>query len=62
MLDVHIVFGCTHFHKNIYRIPTVEKETDHKPLEAILKKPLHQVPARLQRMTITIKYSINLVY
>ena len=44
-------------------MPTVEVETDHKPLEAILKKPFHQAPVRLQRMIITIlKYSINLIY
>ena len=44
-------------------MPTIEVETDHKPLEAILKKPLHQAPARLQKMILSIqKYSINLVY
>ena len=39
-----IVFGCTRFHDYIYGIPNVEVETDHKPLESILKKPLHQAP------------------
>ena len=58
-----IVFGCTHFHEYIYGMPTVEVETDHKPLEANLKKSLHQAPARLQKMIMTIrKYVINLVY
>jgi len=37
-----ILFGCTRFHEYIYGIPNIEVETDHKPLEAILKKPLHQ--------------------
>ena len=37
-----VVFGCTRFHEYIYGMPTVEVETDHKPLEAILKRPLHQ--------------------
>ena len=58
-----IVFGCTHFHEYIYGMTTVEVETDHKPLEANLKKSLHQAPARLQKMIMTIqKYVINLVY
>ena len=58
-----IAFGCTRFHQYIFGMPTIEVETDHKPLEAILKKPLHQAPARLQRMIMSIqKYSINLVY
>ena len=35
-----VVFGCTRFHEYIYGLPNVEVETDHKPLEAILKKPL----------------------
>ena len=42
-----VAFGCTRFHKYIYGMPTIEVETDHKPLEAIFKKPLHQAPARL---------------
>ena len=58
-----VAFGCTRFHEYIFGMPTIEVETDHKPLEAILKKPLHQAPARLQRMILSIqKYSINLVY
>ena len=58
-----IVFGCTRFHEYIYGLPNVETEKDHKPLEAILKKPLHQAPARLQRMIMTTqKYPINVVY
>jgi len=38
-------------------------ETDHKPLEAIFKKPLYQAPARLQKIIMSVqKYPINLVY
>ena len=44
-----IVFGCTRFHEYIFRLQNVEIETDHKPLEMILTKPLHQAPARLQK-------------
>ena len=50
-----IVFGCTKFHDFIFGIPNVEIETDHKPLETILKKPLHQAPARLQKMIMAIQ-------
>jgi len=58
-----VAFGCTRFHEYIFGMPTIEVETDHKLLEAILKKPLHQAPARLQKMILSIqKYSINLVY
>ena len=58
-----IVFGCTKFHDYIYGLPKVLVETDHKPLESILCKPLHQAPARLQRMIMSIqKYPINVHY
>jgi len=58
-----IVFGCTRFHEYIYGMPQVEVETDHKPLEMILKKPLHQAPARLQKMVMVVqKYPINVKY
>ena len=58
-----IVFGCNKFHDYVYGMPIIEVETDHKPLEAILKKPFYQAPARLQKMIMSIqKYPINLVY
>ena len=58
-----IVFGCLKFHDYIYGLPEVDVETDHKPLETILRKPLHAAPARLQRMMMSIqKYSIRVVY
>jgi hypothetical protein len=38
-------------------------ETDHKPLEAILKKSIHQAPLRLQRMILRLKpYAIKVKY
>ena len=41
-----------------FGMPTIEVETDHKPLEAIFKKPLYRAPARLQKMIMSIqKYS-----
>ena len=58
-----IVFGCTRFHQYIFGMPQLEVETDHKPLETILKKPLHQAPARLQKMVMVVqKYPICVRY
>ena len=58
-----VVFGCTKFHDYIHGMPNVEVESDHKPLEAILKKPLHQATLRLQKMIMTTqKYSLNVTY
>ena len=44
-----IVYGCTKFHQYVYG-KKVKVQTDHKPLEALFKKTLFQVPQRLQRM------------
>jgi len=58
-----IVFGCNKFHPYLYGMPTIEVETDHKPLEFILRKPLYPAPTRLQKMITSIqKYPINLEY
>ena len=57
-----VVFGCEKFHQYVFgRVFTVE--SDHKPLEAIFKKPLNQCPLRLQRMRIRLQpYSFKLIY
>ena len=58
-----IVFGCAKFAEYVVgRDTTVE--TDHKPLEAIIKKPLHAAPLRLQRMLVQLQHypGIQLVY
>ena len=58
-----VVFGCTRFHDYIYGLKEIQVETDHKPLESILKKPLHQAPMRLQRMILQIqKYPLIVTY
>ena len=58
-----VAFGCTKFHEYIYGMPNVEVESDHKPLEAILRKPLHQAPLRLQKFIMTIqKHSLKVTY
>ena len=58
-----VVFGCTRFHDFIYRVNDFTVESDHKPLETILKKPLCQAPLCLQKMILTVqKYSLNVIY
>jgi hypothetical protein len=57
-----IVFGCKRFHRYVHG-KTITIETDHKPLENILRKPLSQAPSRLQKMLMRVQeYDINLVY
>lgn len=48
-----IVFGCTKFH--VFGQRRLQVQSDHKPLERITRKPLHQVPLRLQRMRLTLQ-------
>ena len=57
-----IVFACTHFHQYICgRKITVT--TDHKPLEAILSKPINRAPPRLQRMMLVLQqYELSFQY
>ena len=49
-----IVYGAQKFHRFIYERPTVV-ESDHKPLQYILNRPLHQAPLRLQKMMLTLQ-------
>ena len=56
-----IVFSCTKF-LYIYGFHT-KVQTDHKPLEVIFKKTLHQVSPRLQRMLLCLqKYDLDIKY
>jgi hypothetical protein len=58
-----IVFGCERFHQYIYGHHNVLVQSDHKPLETIMKKPLASAPPRLQRMLLRLqKYSIKVVH
>ena len=58
-----VVFCCVKFQDYIYGSPSITIETDHKPFEAILSKPLHATPAQLQQMIMSIqKYPIHVVY
>jgi hypothetical protein len=49
-----VVFGFERFNQYTYA-RHVEVETDHKPLEAITKKPLSIAPPRLQRMLLRLQ-------
>lgn len=57
-----IVFGATKFHDYIYGRP-VTVESDHKPLESIMKKPICAVPPRIQRMLFKVqKYDMKVQF
>jgi hypothetical protein len=49
-----ILFGLARFHQYIYGKHVIV-ESDHKPLEAIIKKPLANTPPRLQRMLLRLQ-------
>ncbi len=57
-----IVFGCEKFYQYTFgRHFTVE--SDHKPLEMIMKKPLADTPLRLQKMLLKLqKYDLTVTY
>ena len=57
-----IAWGAEKFHTYLYGRKVVV-ETDHKPLEAIFKKPLNSAPPRLQRMLLKLtKYDLDVHY
>ena len=54
--------GCIKFHQYVYG-KKVKVQTDHKPLEALFKKPLFQAPQRLQRMMLRLqRYDLQVEY
>ena len=57
-----IVYGCEKFHQYLYG-RDINVESDHKLLESIFKKPLHQAPMRLQRMLLRLqRYTLKVTY
>ena len=57
-----IVFGTEKFEQYIYG-RRVKVETDHKPIESIMKKNLLSAPKRLQRMMLRLqKYHLEVTY
>ena len=58
-----IVFACERFDTYIYGRDVVSVETDHKPLEAIVRKALNSAPQRLQRMLLRLqRYNLEIRY
>ena len=58
-----IVFACERFDQYVYGREKVSVQSDHKPLEAIFKKPLVTAPKRLQRMMLRLqRYSLDVNY
>jgi hypothetical protein len=58
-----ICFGCKKFHDYVYGKGPITIETDHKPLLAIMTKPIHKLSARMQRMRLRLQhYDLKLVY
>ena len=56
------MYGCTKFHQYVYG-KKVRVQTDHKPLEALFRKPLFQAPQRLQRMMLRLqRYDLQVEY
>ena len=55
-------YACERFHQFVYgREFTIE--SDHKPLEAIVNKPLYKAPPRIQRFLLRLqKYSFKLIH
>ena len=57
-----IVYGPQTFHQYICGGPT-HVDSDHKPLQCILSKPLHQAPLGLQKMMLTLQwYDLKVKY
>ena len=55
-------YACDKFHHYIYG-KQVEVATDHRPLEAIMKKPIAKALPRLQRMMLKLqRYTLNVTY
>ena len=58
-----VVFGCTRFHNLLYGKDDVTIESDHKPLETLLRKPMSASPMRIQRMRLKLQpYSFKLIH
>jgi hypothetical protein len=56
-----VVFGTERFHQFTYG-RSVEVQSDHKPLESIMTKPLLSAPKRLQRMLTRLQnYDVTLL-
>ena len=50
-----ICFATSKFHQYVYGKPNVSVQTDHKPLESIMKKPLYKALPILQRLMLRLQ-------
>ena len=51
------------FHQYVYGKSAVSVQTDHKPVESILKKPLCKAPPRLLRLVLRLQpYDLDMHY
>ena len=58
-----VVFGCTRFHKLLYGKDDLTMESDHQPLESLLKKTMSAAPLRIQRMRLKLQpYNSKLIH
>ncbi len=56
------MFAAKRFHQYVYGRP-VTMQSDHKPLEVIMRKPLSKAPARLQGMLLQLqRYDLHVTY
>lgn len=57
-----IVFVAKRFHQYVFGRP-VTVQSNHKPLEAIVRKPQNKAPAHLQGMSLQLqRYDLNITY
>ena len=58
-----IVWSCHKFDQYIYGRDVLHVDSDHEPLQAVVKKPIHQSPKHLQRMRMALQhYSLDIRY
>ena len=50
-----IVFTVENFHQYVFGKEAIIVESDHKPIESIMKKPLNKAPPRLQRLMLRLQ-------
>ena len=50
-----IVFAVEKFHQYVFGKEAIIVESDHKPIESIMKKPLNKAPPRLQRLVLRLQ-------
>jgi len=50
-----IIFAVVKFHQNVFGKEDMIVESDHKPIESIMKQPLNKAPPRLQRLMLRLQ-------